>query len=40
MLNNYNYVGFINIILIVILLTLQLKYKSCYYELPNSWNRL
>jgi len=40
MLNNYNYFGFINIILIVILLTLQLKYKSCYYELPNSWNRL
>ena len=40
MLNNYNYLGFINIILIVILLTLQLKYKSCYYELPNSWNRL
>jgi hypothetical protein len=40
MLTNYNYLGIMNIILIVILLILQLKYKSCYYELPNSWNRL
>jgi len=39
-LSNYNYLGLINIVLIVILLILQLKYKSCYYELPNSWNRL
>lgn len=40
MLTNYNYLGSINIILILILLILQIKYKSCYYELPNSWNRL
>jgi len=39
-LSNYNYLGIINIILIFILLILQFKYKSCYYELPNSWNRL
>jgi hypothetical protein len=40
MLSNFNYLGVINIILILILLILQIKYKSCYYELPNSWNRL
>ena len=39
-LSNYNYLGSINIILILILLILQLYYKSCSYELPNSWNRL
>ena len=39
-LSNYNYLGAINIILVVILLVLQFYYKSCTYELPNSWNRL
>ena len=38
--SNYNYLGSINIILILILLLLQIYYKSCSYELPNSWNRL
>ena len=39
-LSNYNYFGAINIILVVMLLVLQFYYKSCTYELPNSWNRL
>ena len=39
-LSNYNYLGAINIILVVILLVLQFYYNSCTYELPNSWNRL
>ena len=39
-ISNYNYIGSINIILILILLILQLYYKSCSYELPNSWNIL
>lgn len=39
-LSNYNYLGLINIILIVMLSILQFKYRSCNYKLPNSWNRL
>ena len=39
-ISNYNYLGYINIILILLLFILQIYYKSCIYELPNSWNRL
>ena len=39
-ISKYNYLGVINIILILILLILQIYYRSCTYELPNSWNRL
>jgi hypothetical protein len=38
--DNIKYIGYVNVILIIILLIHQYKYSSCKYNLPSTWDKL
>jgi hypothetical protein len=38
--SNIKYIGYVNVVLIIILLILQYKYASCKYNLPSTWDKL
>lgn len=38
--DNIKYIGYVNIVLIFILLIIQYKYTSCKYNLPLTWDKL
>ena len=38
--SNIKYIGYTNVVLIIILLILQYKFSSCKYNLPSTWDKL